>query len=210
MGLLRFLRQHLWLSFGLLGFTALQAFGLASDAYDLYQMGIPGWVWQLIGVAFLTIALTIFAYRLKAELLASLPVERSDPSSTVAPTPPPPPPAEKPSQADLIRRERNSTLIRIDRARKSARTAAVTGYDQPSALADLKSTLTILQKLYDLNTPSIANERQPTRCLDAGKRYLDVIYPYVRDGHIDEARECAEQMVPKLDEYVDKGIRDIL
>ncbi len=64
MGFVRFLRDHIWYSFALVIAFAIGAYGTVMDALDLYRnASIPGWFWQLVGLALFFIAVTGSLYR---------------------------------------------------------------------------------------------------------------------------------------------------
>ena len=64
----------------------------------------------------------------------------------------------------------------------------------------LKAVLLTLTKAYDLKIPDLDGSAE--RCLRAGVHYLREVGEYLRLGHLDEARACAETLSPKLEEYV--------
>ena len=62
MRLVHFLREHL-VPFGLVIGGLLAAYGFLSDGLELYQLGLPGWVWQLVGVFVVVCSLLLFVHR---------------------------------------------------------------------------------------------------------------------------------------------------
>jgi hypothetical protein len=69
------------------------------------------------------------------------------------------------------------------------------------ALPGLRATLLTVAKAYDLQIPDL-DAAQTERSLKAGAHYLTEVGAYLRQGHVDEARECAATLSPKLNEYV--------
>lgn len=72
--------------------------------------------------------------------------------------------------------------------------------DMHRAIPGLKAVLLTLKKAYDLKIPELDGSAE--RCLRAGEHYLTEVGAYLRLGHVEEARQCAETLSPKLDDYV--------
>ena len=70
------------------------------------------------------------------------------------------------------------------------------------AVPGLRATLLSLSKAYDVAIPNFPRDAKPVRCLKAGARYLGEVGALLRLGHVDEARQCAAELVPILDSFI--------
>lgn len=132
-------------------------------------------------------------------------IDASPAAPAPVPIPAPPPSPTPPASAGLERKELNNILIRISNAISSAGSAVAGRGNYAPVLADMQSTLTTLRKAFDLPVPTLPERASQILCLRAGKRFLEEMQPYVRDRHIDEARDRAERLVPRLNDYVQSG-----
>ncbi|MGQ0589875.1 MAG: hypothetical protein ACT4N8_10150 [Sphingosinicella sp.] len=68
MGFLRFARQHIAISVGVVAGAFIAVFGAVSDGLDLYRAGIPAWAWLAIGLTVFFASVIVLLYRFNSQL----------------------------------------------------------------------------------------------------------------------------------------------
>jgi hypothetical protein len=162
----------------------------------------------LLSAAFVILAVAVvwavlhFLYRHRLEgLREELERQRARPSA-------PQPASEVPNLAEERDEYKDDQRRHRSILGEVASTASSIGYalgtqdhtGMSQAVPRLRAVLLTLTKAYDLKIPNL--DGSPDRCLRAGSHYLMEIGAYLRLGHLDEARRCAERLSPKLDEYI--------
>ena len=167
MGLFRFLKKHLapfWIVVG----GALLIYGYASEGLELYRLGLPLWVWQIVGVGLVIVGLLVFVHR----------NERASPANAVA---------EPRSEEAKKRSEMASAHFQITGAHGQAR-MALAGHkrDVSSTVATVESALATVRRVYRVGTPSPTGDDH--KDLQTWVDYLDVVWPFLQHRNIEMAR----------------------
>lgn len=194
MGHLQFLREKL-APFGLVVGGLLTIYGIVSDALDLYRLGLPGWVWQIAGVVVVIVSLLLFVHRNRVAI------------PSVEPAAVTPVFAEERAEHRDDQRRHQAVIGEMASTAHEIGWALGEGHQETmrNALPGLKATLLTLAKAYGVDIPVFPVGVSTKRCLEAGVRYLTDVGALLRQGHVEEARECAEQLVPMLNAFIEAG-----
>jgi hypothetical protein len=181
---LRFVREHVLVSFLIVLGTVTTVYGILSDAYSAYQLGLPSWAWQIVGFLVLVSALVVFMYRTHLGLPS---VAR--------------PQAELPRSAPGASPRANDLSFLIRRTLQAVRMARTDGRNRRNvelALPEVNAVLLTLQKEKGIRLPNPVHQ-QPESDLEVRCRLLEKLAPLIRQGHDEEARRVAEEYSERMD-----------
>jgi hypothetical protein len=177
---LRFLREHVGLSFGLVMGSAIAVYGWATDAYDLYQ-ALPPALLVVGGATLCVLSLLLFAYQLKRSVVAP-------PQAAVVPR-------GEPEKQDTGR-ERRIFADEIRGAVDDARRAVAGNKSERAAekqLHEINALFLTLNK--DWKIPLPPRHEKPSITLELRLRVLEIVEPLLRKGHDAEARREAAKFL---------------
>lgn len=99
---------------------------------------------------------------------------------------------------------RKHALVRFTNAAYAAGMAL--GESSPqgmgAAIPSLESALLSLEQAYEIAVPKLAGAKTPKRALTAFGDYAKLIGPFLKDGHIEEARHRAAYLCGRLDAFM--------
>lgn len=171
MGFLRFVRAHWLASFGLFFGGVLNVWGIMSDVYGLYRLGLPSWAWQVAGVVLVVASLFALMYRFNLELAG--------------------PSRSKSGEVPLYR-----TLNRAIQAAQVTLAYRPTARAAEQTWPEVRAAMLSASKEAGIALPPETGDANID--LQTGLRLLERVAPLIRQGHRDEARAAAQAFIDQL------------